>query len=89
MQNAQQQVIQAQRDSEHLRDIVLLHRPSRVLKQGYTMLTDAKNNQTLTSSTQLSPEQTVNIILKDGNAKAQIIDVNMDKKATETSDMPI
>lgn len=89
MQNVQQQVIQAQRDSEHLRDIVLLHRPSRVLKQGYTMLTDAKNNQTLTSSTQLSPEQTVNIILKDGNAKAQIIDVNIDKKATETSDMPI
>ena len=89
MQNVQQQIVQAKRDSEHLRDIVLLHRPSRVLKQGYTMLTDAKNNQTLTTSTQLSPEQTVNIILKDGNAKAQIIDVNIDKKATETSDMPI
>lgn len=89
MQNAQQQIIQAQRDSEHLRNIVLLHRPSRVLKQGYAMLTDAKNNQTLTSSAQLSPEQTVNILLKDGNAKAQIIDVNIDKSATETSDMPI
>jgi len=88
MQNAQQQIVQAQRDSEHLRDIVLLHRPSRVLKQGYTMLTDAQNKQTLTSSTQLYPEQTVNIILKDGNAKAQIIDVNMDKEATETSGTP-
>ncbi len=33
------------RDSEYLRDIVLLHRPSRVLKQGYTMLTDAKDKQ--------------------------------------------
>ncbi|MBA6245608.1 MULTISPECIES: exodeoxyribonuclease VII large subunit [unclassified Psychrobacter] len=86
MQNAQQQTVQAQRDSEHLRDIVLLHRPSRVLKQGYTMLTDAQNKQTLTSSTQLYPEQTVNIILKDGNAKAQIIDVNMDKEATKNSD---
>ncbi|MEH6666879.1 MULTISPECIES: exodeoxyribonuclease VII large subunit [Psychrobacter] len=86
MQNAQQQIVQAQRDSEHLRDIVLLHRPSRVLKQGYTMLTDAQNKQTLTSSTQLYPEQTVNIILKDGNAKAQIIDVNMDKEATKNSD---
>ncbi|MGB6924939.1 exodeoxyribonuclease VII large subunit, partial [Psychrobacter sp.] len=85
IQNAQQQIVQAQRDSEHLRDIVLLHRPSRVLKQGYTMLTDAQNKQTLTSSTQLYPEQTVNIILKDGNAKAQIIDVTMDKEATETS----
>ncbi|MBH0085316.1 exodeoxyribonuclease VII large subunit [Psychrobacter sp. SCQQ22] len=88
IQNAQQQVIQAQRDSEHLRDIVLLHRPSRVLKQGYTMLTDTKGEKILTSSTQLSPEQTVHIILKDGKAKAQIIDVSTDQKATETSDMP-
>ncbi|WP_114700981.1 exodeoxyribonuclease VII large subunit [Psychrobacter proteolyticus] len=88
MQNAQQKIVQAQRDSEHLRDIVLLHRPSRVLKQGYTMLTDAQNKQTLTSSTQLYPEQTVNIILKDGNAKAQIIDITIDKKATETSGAP-
>ena len=88
MHSAQQQLIQAQRDSEHLRDIVLLHRPSRVLKQGYTMLTDVKNKQTLTSSTQLYPEQTVHIILKDGNATAQIVNVNRDKKATETSDIP-
>ncbi|WP_379544107.1 exodeoxyribonuclease VII large subunit [Psychrobacter sp. R86515] len=88
MQNAQQQIVQAQRDSEHLRDIVLLHRPSRVLKQGYTMLTDAQNKQTLTSSTQLYPEQTVNIILKDGNAKAQILDITMDKEAIETSGTP-
>ncbi|MDN6307062.1 exodeoxyribonuclease VII large subunit [Psychrobacter sp.] len=75
MKNAQQQVIQAQRDSVHLRDIVLLHRPSRVLKQGYTMLTDNKDKQILTSSTQLSAEQTVHIVLKDGKAKAQIMDV--------------
>jgi len=88
IQNTQQQIVQAQRDSEHLRDIMLLHRPSRVLKQGYTMLTDAQNKQTLTSSTQLYPEQTVNIILKDGNAEAQIIGVNMDKKAIETSGVP-
>ncbi|WP_296190315.1 MULTISPECIES: exodeoxyribonuclease VII large subunit [unclassified Psychrobacter] len=76
MHSAQQQLLQAQRDSEHLRDIVLLHRPSRVLKQGYTMLTDAKKDkQILTSSSQLYPEQTVHIVLKDGKAKAQIIDV--------------
>lgn len=75
MKKAQQQLIQAQRDSEHLRDIVLLQRPSRVLKQGYTMLTDEKDKQILTSSTQLYPEQTVHIVLKDGKVKAQIIDV--------------
>jgi len=86
MQNTQQQIVQAQRNSEHLRDIVLLHRPSRVLKQGYTMLMDAKNKQTLTSSSQLYPEQTVNIILKDGNAKAHIVDITMDKEATKNSD---
>ena len=75
MHSAQQQLLQARRDSEHLRDIVLLHRPSRVLKQGYTMLTDAKDKKILTSSTQLYAEQTVHIVLKDGKAKAQIIDV--------------
>lgn len=77
--NAQQQLLQARRDSEYLRDIVLLHRPSRVLKQGYTMLTDAKDKKILTSSTQLYAEQTLHIVLKDGKAKAQIIDVNIDK----------
>lgn len=75
MHIAQQQLLQARRDSEHLRDIVLLHRPSRVLKQGYTMVTDAKDKKILTSSTQLYAEQTVHIVLKDGKAKAQIIDV--------------
>ncbi|WP_296245647.1 MULTISPECIES: exodeoxyribonuclease VII large subunit [unclassified Psychrobacter] len=75
IQNAQQQLIQARRDSEHLRDIIFLQRPSRVLKQGYTMLTDANDKQILTSSTQLYPEQTIHIVLKDGKAKAQIIDV--------------
>ncbi|MEN6670532.1 exodeoxyribonuclease VII large subunit [Psychrobacter sp. B38] len=73
--NTQQQLIQAQRDSEHLRDIVLLHRPSRVLKQGYAMLMDDKDKQTLTSSSQLYPDQTVHIVLKDGKAKAQIVEI--------------
>ena len=77
--NAQQQLLQARRDSEYLRDIVLLHRPSRVLMQGYTMLTDAKDKKILTSSMQLYAEQTLHIVLKDGKAKAQIIDVNIDK----------
>ncbi len=75
MQSAQQQLIQAKRDSEHLRDIVLLHKPTRVLKRGYTMLTDEKGQQILTSSTQLYPEQTINIVLKDGQARARIIDI--------------
>lgn len=88
MQSAQQQLIQAQRDSAHLRDIVLLHRPSRVLKQGYTMLTNDKDKQILTSSTQLFPEQTIHIVLKDGKAKAQIVDVNTEKNTTEISDIP-
>ena len=83
MQSAQQQLIQAQRDSAHLRDIVLLHRPSRVLKQGYSMLTDEQDQRILTSSNQLYPEQTIHIVLKDGKAKAQIIDIKMDKKPTE------
>lgn len=73
--SARQQLLQARRDSEYLRDIVLLHRPSRVLKQGYTMLTDAKDKKILTSSMQLYAEQTLHIVLKDGKAKAQIIDV--------------
>lgn len=75
LRSAQQQVNQAQRDSEHLRDMILLHRPARVLKQGYTILTEEKSKQILTSSSQLYPEQSVNIILKDGKASARIIQV--------------
>ncbi len=50
MHSAGQQLVQAQRESEHLRDIVLLHRPTRVLKQGYSMLMDHRGKQILTSS---------------------------------------
>ena len=75
MQSSQQQLIQAQRDSVHLRDIVLLHRPSRVLKQGYAILMDETDKQILTSSAQLHPQQTVHIVFKDGKSKAQIIDI--------------
>lgn len=85
MQSAQQQLIQAKRDSAHLRDIVLLHRPSRVLKQGYSMLTDEQDQRILTSSNQLYPEQTIHIVLKDGKAKAQIIDVYVDDKTPESA----
>lgn len=85
IQTAQLSVIQAQRNSEHLRDIVLLHRPSRVLKQGYTMLTDAKDKQILTSSTQLYPEQTIHIVLKDGKAQAQIVEIKDNHKRTESA----
>ncbi len=85
IQTAQLRVIQAQRNSEHLRDIVLLHRPSRVLKQGYTMLTDAKDKQILTSSTQLYPEQNIHIVLKDGKAQAQIVEIKDNHKRTESA----
>ena len=72
LKSTRQQVVQAQRDSVHLRDIVLLHRPTRILEQGYTMLTNATGKQILTSSAQLYPEQSVRIILKDGTATANI-----------------
>ena len=73
--SAEQQLDKAQRESTYLRDIVLLHRPERVLNQGYTMLSTASGKQTLTSSTQLYPEQIIKIMLKDGQATAQILDV--------------
>lgn len=52
------------------------------------MLTNDKDKQILTSSTQLFPEQTIHIVLKDGKAKAQIVDVNTEKNTTEISDIP-
>ena len=75
MHNIEQQLVKARRESAHLRDIVLLHRPQRVLNQGYTMLSTASDKQTLTSSSQLYPEQIIKIKLKDGQATAQILDV--------------
>lgn len=75
IQSAQQQLIQAQRDSKHLRDIVLLYQPARVLQQGYSMLTEQSDKHILSSSAQLYPEQTIHILLKDGKATARIISV--------------
>ena len=75
MHSAEQQLDKAQRESAYLRDIVLLHRPERVLNQGYTMLTTTAGRQTLTSSTQLYSEQIIKIRLKDGQATARILDV--------------
>ena len=82
MHSAKQQILQAQRETEHLRDIVMLHRPTRVLNQGYTMLSDAKGKQLLTSSAQLYAEQTIKIILKDGQATAQILEVKSSEVAS-------
>ncbi len=75
MHNIEQQLVKARRESAHLRDIVLLHRPQRVLNQGYTMLSTASDKQTLTSSSQLYSEQIIKIKLKDGQATAQILDI--------------
>ena len=75
LQTAQQQTVQAQRNSTYLRDIILLYQPARVLAQGYVLLTNDTENQTLTSSAQLYPEQTIKIALKDGKATARILDV--------------
>ncbi|MGI9339510.1 MAG: exodeoxyribonuclease VII large subunit, partial [Psychrobacter sp.] len=86
MHSSEQQLAQAQRDSEHLRDIVLLHRPTRVLKQGYSMLMDNKGQQVLTSSSQLYADQTINIMLKDGQATAQILSVKSLEAISPTHD---
>ena len=78
---AQQQVAQAQRSSQYLRDSIMLHQPKRVLKQGYAMIKDDKSRQTLTSSHQLAADQTVTLVLKDGQATARITHVEV--SATE------
>lgn len=86
IKSAQQQVMQAQRDTQYLRDVIVLHQPARVLKQGYAFIRDGKTNQRLTSSEQLSPDQTIKIILKDGQATAHISYVKNDNIATVTTD---
>ena len=85
MHSAEQQLTKAQRESAYLRDIVLLHRPERVLNRGYTLLTTTSGKHSLTSSKQLYPEQIINIMLKDGNAVAQILKVeNSNVESLET-----
>ena len=86
IKTANQQVIQAQRDSQHLRDVIVLHQPARVLDQGYALIKDSKTQQTLTSSSQLTPEQAVTIILKDGQATAHITQIKNDNIETITTD---
>lgn len=77
-QQAQQQLIHAQKNSQHWRDLIVLHKPTRVLKQGYVLLADHSSKQPLTSSRQLYRQQTVQLQLKDGHATAHIIDIKID-----------
>lgn len=85
IKSAQQQVIQAQRDTQYLRDVIVLHQPARVLKQGYALIRDEKSKQTLTSSRQLVANQAVTIILKDGQATAHISHIENDNMETITT----
>lgn len=78
LKSARQQIIQATRDSTHLRDTILLYQPKRVLQRGYAILTDVSGQQILTSSTKLSAQQEIRIQLKDGTARARILDVHTD-----------
>lgn len=71
-QLAKLSVIQSRERCEHLRDMILLQHPKRVLNQGYVMLTDATSEDILTSVHQLEPDQTVRLTLKDGQASARI-----------------
>ncbi|MDR1404957.1 MAG: exodeoxyribonuclease VII large subunit [Candidatus Methanoplasma sp.] len=62
------------RYSERLENI----NPVRVLDRGYTLITDM-NGKALTSAGQISAGSEINIILKDGNAEAQITRAEMRK----------
>ncbi len=68
---AYQSMTQAKKDSEHLREIILLQNPRNVLQQGYAMIKD-DNGQILTSATQLQPQQTIHIEMRDGEVLANV-----------------
>ncbi|WP_341352811.1 exodeoxyribonuclease VII large subunit [Psychrobacter pygoscelis] len=76
---AKSTIAQGRRHCEHLRDLILLQHPARVLNQGYVMLKDTVSGAILTSVTQLHTDQSVEFVLKDGEGKATIESMTKDK----------
>lgn len=82
-QQAKLGISQSRRHCEHLRDLILLQHPARVLNQGYVMLKDTESGSILTSVTQLQPEQAVEFVLKDGQAQATIQSTSANSEPAE------
>lgn len=59
------QIKQAKQHSEQLRQFILLQHPSQILNKGYVIVRDNKQN-IVTSVRQIQPQETLNIVLKDG-----------------------
>ncbi|MDO5768649.1 MAG: exodeoxyribonuclease VII large subunit [Psychrobacter sp.] len=76
-QHAKRSVAQSRERCEHLRDVILLQHPSHLLNQGYVMLSDSADRRILTSASQLQPLQSVRLKLKDGEATAQIEQIEL------------
>jgi exodeoxyribonuclease VII large subunit len=76
-QQAQRGLNQSRQNCVHLRDMILLQHPARVLQQGYVMLKDAQSETLVTSVAQLQPTQTITLLLKDGQANASITGVQL------------
>lgn len=66
----------AKRNSQFLRDSILLYQPSRVLNQGFARITNEDGAVTISQISALTSGQTVQIQLKDGVATATIDKIN-------------
>lgn len=71
---AKQQLHDAKKDCQHLRELILLQNPSRVLQQGYVLIQDPNTKQILSRKQQLSDNQAITLLMQDGQTSAMIAD---------------
>lgn len=82
-QYAKLTLVHSRERSEYLRDMILLQHPKRILNQGYVMLKDSQSNAVITSISQLSIDQQVNLVLKDGEASANMVSIAKNTALTD------
>ena len=65
---------QANRHIDHLREVILLQHPARLLQQGYALVQN-QSGSVLHSASQVEPNETIQVKLNDGRLTATVTEV--------------
>lgn len=79
-------LLQSRERCQHLRDMILLQHPKRILNQGYVMIKDRQSDALITSIEQLTAEQSISLLLKDGEARAIVTSTSVNPSSA--TDLP-
>ena len=92
---AYQQLNSARAHSSHLRDIIMVQQPTRLLQQGYALV--QHEARYISSIDAVRPDDTISIAVKDGHIHARVVDtqplaatpIDTDTDANDTPQTPL